>query len=194
MPKISAPTVAEHRAAQRTALMRAGEEVLVSSGLDGFTPAAVTARAGLARSSFYDYFPSKGDLLVAIAIDAMEQWNAELEQVLAEAEPGLPELHAFVDATMAMTADGRHTLAGVVRDAPIGQGQLERLMELHDLMLRPVSRVLRDVGADASGTSLALVQGVLNAGIQLVDHGADHREIAEHTFRLLTRGLIERPA
>ena len=54
MPKISAPTVAEHRAMQRAALVRAGEEVLLAAGLAGVTPRSVCERAGMSRSSFYD--------------------------------------------------------------------------------------------------------------------------------------------
>src|SRR5690606_28408530 len=82
MPKISAPTVAEHRAAQRAALVQAGEAVLIESGLGAVRPGAVCERAGLSRSSFYDYFSTRDDLLVAIAIDAMERWDTEVEQAL----------------------------------------------------------------------------------------------------------------
>lgn len=108
MPRITAPTVAEHRALQRAALLQAGEEVLVTGGLAAFSPTSVSERAGMARSSFYDYFPSKDDLLVAIAIDAMERWDAEIARALAGVEPGRAELRALVDATMRMTAEGKH--------------------------------------------------------------------------------------
>ena len=46
------------------------------------TPGAVCERAGLGRSSFYAYFPTKDDLLVAIAIDAMARWDADIEKAL----------------------------------------------------------------------------------------------------------------
>lgn len=52
MPKISAPTVAEHRVRQRGALLRAAIELLVDGGVSAVTPAAVSAAAGLARPSF----------------------------------------------------------------------------------------------------------------------------------------------
>ena len=96
MPKMTAPTVAEHRAAQRAALLAAGEAVIDEAGLAGFTPRSVCERAGMSRSSFYDYFPSKDDLLVAIAIAAIESWDAEIEEALAAVEPGLAELRAYV--------------------------------------------------------------------------------------------------
>lgn len=189
MPKISAPTVAEHRVAQRAALVRAGEGVLRESGLAGFSPRSVTERAGLARSSFYAYFPSKDDLLVAIAIDAIERWDEEIEQALGGVEPGWDELRAFVAATMAMTAEGKHDIAAVLREANLSPSRLDDLMVLHDALLRPVRRVLADLGSDDSGRSVMLVQGVLGAGVQLVSHGEDPRTVAADVFRLLAQGL-----
>lgn len=189
MPKISAPTVAEHRASQRAALVRAAEEILLESGLPGVTPRTVCERAGLSRPSFYDYFPSKDDLLVAVAIDAMDRWAAEINEALAGSEPGLPELRAFVDATMAMTADGKHAIAGALREAELSPSRFEGLMTLHDALMRPVQRVVLDLGLPASGSAAVLIQGLLGAGIQLIAHGVDHRAVADDIFRLLTRGL-----
>lgn len=190
MPKISAPTVAEHRAAQRAALLRAGEAVLLESGLAGTSPRTVCERAGLARSSFYDYFSTRDDLLVAIAIGAIERWDAEIEAALAGIEPGAAELRAFVDATMEMTAEGKHEIAGALRDADLSPSRFEDLMELHEALMRPVVRVLADFGLQDSRAAVALAQGVLGTGVQLVGHGMDHREVADQVYRLLTRGLL----
>jgi AcrR family transcriptional regulator len=190
MPKISAPTVAEHRAAQRAALVRAGEEILLDAGLGGFTPGSVTERAGLSRSSFYAYFPSKDDLLVAIAIDALERWDKEIELALANVEPGHDELRAFVSATMQMTAEGKHQIAGVLREADLAPSGFDDLMELHDALMRPVIRVLTDLGADTSMNTVALVQGVLGAGVDLVSRGANAAEVSEDVLRMLVRGFF----
>lgn len=190
MPKITAPTVAEHRASQREALISAGENILRSGGLAKFSPTSVSERAGIARSSFYDYFPSKDDLLVSIAISAMERWDAEIEEELHAVEPGTAELQAFVAATMRMTADGKHEIAAIVREADLTPSKVDELMALHDALFRPVIRVLTGLGMDSSQTSIILIHGVLNAGVQLVAHGVDHEQVAADVFRLLTQGLI----
>lgn len=192
MPRINAPTVAEHRAQQRAALIRAGESVVLEAGLSAVTPGSVSERAGMARSSFYDYFPTKDDLLVAIAIDAIERWDAELESALAGIEPGLPTLRAFVSATMAMTAEGRHAIAGVLREADLSPKRVDDLMALHDALMRPVRDVLADLGVADPEVAAVLVEGVLAAGIRLVSHGVDHGSVAEHAFRLLAEGIVVR--
>lgn len=188
MPRISAPTVAEHRAAQRAALLRAGEAVLLEASVAGVTPRSVCERAGLARSSFYDYFASKDDLLVAIAIDAIERWDAELEVALAATEPGAARLRSYVERTMAMTAEGRHAIAGALRDAPLSPSHRDDLMALHDAMLRPLATVLDELGLDTP-TTTALVHGLLGTGMELVDHGVDPAEVSRQIMRMLSGGI-----
>jgi hypothetical protein len=90
---------------------------------------------------------------------------------------------------MAMTAAGKHAIAGALRDANLSPSHLEDLMTLHDALLRPVNRVLSDLGLSGSKTAAPLVQGVLSAGVQLVTHGVDHHAVADDAFRLLARGL-----
>lgn len=190
MPKISAPTVAEHRASRRAALIRAGEEALREGGLAAVIPRGVCERAGLSRSSFYDYFTTRDDLLAAMAIEAIERWDAELDVELAGVERGLPALRRFVEATMSMTADGRHEIAGVLRDVNLAPSDMEDLMELHEVLMRPLLRILGDLEIAEPGTAMVLVNGVLGAGIQLVSHGTDHRLVSEEVYRLLTSGLV----
>lgn len=190
MPRITASSVAEHRANQRAALLRAGEDVMLSGGLAALSPTSVSERAGLARSSFYDYFRSKDDLVVAIAIDAMERWDAEIEERLEAVDPGVGELRAFIDATMRMAGDGRHAIAAIVRAAELTPGTTDDLMALHDALFRPVIRVLTGLGMQESHTSVMLIHGVLGAGVQLVTHGVDETQVADDVFHLLTRGLV----
>lgn len=189
MPKISAPTVAEHRAAQRAALVRAGAEVLLESGISGTIPRIVCERAGLTRSSFYDYFHSKDDLLIAIAIDAIESWDQEIEDALVGVEPGLAQLRAFVDATMRMTADGRHEVAGALREANLSPSSMDDLMKLHDALLRPLVHVLEGLGIEEARRRASLVQGMIGAGMELIAHGVDERTAADDVYRLLVGGL-----
>jgi AcrR family transcriptional regulator len=188
MPRISAPTVAEHRAAQRAALLRAGEAVLLEASVAGVTPRSVCERAGLARSSFYDYFASKDDLLVAIAIDAIERWDAELEVALGATEPGAARLRAYVEHTMAMTAEGRHAIAGALRDAPLSPSHRDDLMTLHDAMLRPLATVLDEQGLNTRATT-ALVHGLLGTGMELVDQGVDPAEVSRQIMQMLSGGI-----
>ncbi|MCD9153550.1 TetR/AcrR family transcriptional regulator [Aeromicrobium duanguangcaii] len=189
MPKISAPTVGAHREAQRAALLRAAEDLLKETGLSAVSPRSVSERAGLSRSSFYDYFPSKDDLIVAIAIEAFDRWNQELYDAMKPVDPGLPRLRALIDATMQMTADGDHRVASSLRQAELSPTQFEHLMALHDMLLRPVAEVLAELGVPERFVYLA--QGALMSGVQLVQRGVDPAQTADDVFVVLTAGLPE---
>ncbi|WP_313410188.1 TetR/AcrR family transcriptional regulator [Aeromicrobium sp.] len=190
MPKISAPTVGAHREAQRASLVRAAEAVLQDEGMAGINPRTVTERAGMSRSSFYDYFPSRDDLLIAVAIEAFDRWNHALAEALEDVPPGLPRLRALIDSTMRMTADGEHDLAGHFRQAEFSPSRFDDLMVLHDALLRPVAEVLADLGTP--DRFVALVHGALGAGVQAVQHGADPATTAQDVFALLESGLPRR--
>src|ERR1044071_5681440 len=75
MPRIDAPTVAEHRANQERALLDAARAVLLAHGPQAVTPATVGAAAGLARSSVYKYFRSGDEILSRIVADALAEWG-----------------------------------------------------------------------------------------------------------------------
>lgn len=53
------------RASSREVLAEAACELFLEQGYDATTVAEITQRAGLSRSSFFNYFASKGDLLWA---------------------------------------------------------------------------------------------------------------------------------
>lgn len=189
MPKISAPTVAEHRAAQRTALLLATRELLEAEGVAAATPAAVTRRAGLSRSSFYEYFASRDDLLVSVALQVFDEWNAELDDALAAAAPGMPRLRAYVTTALAMTADGHHRLATVLREADLSPTSREDMMAVHDRLTTPLVHVLDELGVDDPRMVGALVQGALASAMQLVSHGVPVGATAPGLISMLEHGI-----
>ncbi len=77
MPKISAPTVAEHRARTHEALLDAVSALIAERGYDAVSMADIARRAGVARTAIYNYAPDKSTLLIAAASrDAVEMKSA----------------------------------------------------------------------------------------------------------------------
>lgn len=190
MPKISEPTIREHRESVRAALLASASGIVATDGVAAVNPGSVTARAGLARSTFYKYFATRDDVLAALAVQAMREWDADLRAVMAPVEPGIPRLRALVAATMTMTADGRHDLAAALRDEPLNPSHQEDLMAIHDALFAPVVDVLEEVGVAQARRMSYLVQGVLGSGVQLVMHGVDPDEVTDDVFQMIAHGLI----
>lgn len=189
MPRISAATVAEHRAAQRAAILAAGEAIIRESGAAAVTPRAVGERAGLARSSFYEYFPSRDDLLAAIALEAFEAWAEEIGAAMSAAARGRPRLHAYVEATMRMAADGKHELATELQQIEISPASLETIMAMHERLIAPLRSALEEAGVADIARQGELVQGLITAGLHIVRRGTPADEVSASIVAVLDGGV-----
>ncbi|MGH1549681.1 TetR/AcrR family transcriptional regulator [Leifsonia poae] len=188
MPRISAATVAEHRAAQLAALLGAAVELIHEKGIEAVTPKAVGERAGLARSSVYEYFASRDDILVAVAIAAIERWDAEVEERLA-GRTGMERLSLFVYESMRMAAEGRHHIATQLAQAQLSPNDRDELARMHAELMRPVDLVLSDLEVEQPTIVGALTQSLLEGGMRLVEHGADPDVVADRIVRMLTSAI-----
>lgn len=189
MPKISASTVAEHRHAQHSALLAAAEQILLEDGVDAVTPGKVTSAAGLGRSTFYEYFPSRDDILVALARVAFEQWNAELQSATDAAPAGADRLRVYVEKTLAMTADGRHHLATALRDVDLSPKGREDIAALHDALAKPIMELMASLPFPTSPLSPMFVRGALGSGMTLVNHGVPAAQVASQLTPFILGGL-----
>lgn len=190
MPKIKSSTVAENRVERRRALLEAAVAIIAEGGIGAVTPRSVGERAGLARSSFYEYFPSKDDLLAAVAMQAFEEWARELEEAVSQAEPGLDRLYAYVERTLQMTADGKHTLATGLQAADLSPKSFDAIMAMHDTLTEPLRTLLEEIGIGEAVTKAVLVQGLVNAGMQLVGHGIDPKAVTDSINEMLRDGVL----
>ncbi|WP_432165756.1 TetR/AcrR family transcriptional regulator [Streptomyces sp. bgisy031] len=193
MPKISAATVPEHRAQQRAALIRAAVDVLAEQGAAAVTPAAVTARAGLARSSFYQYFPSSGALLAAVVEDAFTAADAAMSQALNTASEPRARIDAFVRAELHLAARGLHRPAAALMRADLPAECRDRVHELHHLHYTPLITAVADLCPTDPHLTAQLIGGLLQAAMTAVDQGTDPDHVATRTLTLIHQGLGEEP-
>ncbi|KOX24269.1 TetR/AcrR family transcriptional regulator [Nocardiopsis sp. NRRL B-16309] len=104
MPKITAPTIAAHRAQTRERIMEAVDELIRSQGIDRVSMTDVANAAGITRTALYNYFPDKPALLLAFT-----------EQVsTAFVERYRRELPSGVSAARRLSAFLRLQLEGIV--------------------------------------------------------------------------------
>lgn len=147
MPKIDAPTVAEHRAAVQKRLVDAAEEILRSGQPENLTAAAVTQAAGIARNSIYRYVESVEDLHGLVLERYLPAWLEAVAAELATVEEPDQRIVVWVRANIQQAAHSGHGwLMGLGRRSPSNVTK-EVMDSAHSLM--------RDALADAWG---ALIQ------------------------------------
>ncbi|GAA3229812.1 TetR/AcrR family transcriptional regulator [Streptomyces sp. XM83C] len=191
MPKINAATVAEHRAQQRAALIRAAVDILVAQGATAVTPAAVGARAGLARSSFYQYFPSSAALLASIVEEAFTAADAAIAEALADVHEPAARFDAFIRTELHLAAQGAHRPAKALLQADLPPECLARVHELHHRHNAPLQAAITALTGetDASALTAQLVGGTVQAAMTAIEHGADPTQVTDRALALLHHGL-----
>ena len=78
MPRIRAESIAAHKEASRTAILDAAQKVFLANGFAGGSLSAVADVAGIPRTTIYEYFPSKGHILLAVLQERIPPLLAEL--------------------------------------------------------------------------------------------------------------------
>lgn len=96
MPRISAATVAEHRAQVQQRVFDAWGRLITEHGYDGITLADLAAEAGIGRTAIYNYFPDKEAVLLAYAARQIDTFLADLQAKLAGATSASEQLRIFI--------------------------------------------------------------------------------------------------
>ena len=172
MPRIDAPTVAEHHAQRRAALVSAAVDLLAHEGPTAVQPAGVAAGAGLARSSVYQYFPSTGALLGAAVEEMFRRALADVEDPTAAAGSAHDRVTAYVDAGLDAALAGHLPLPSYAGLALPGECQA-RVVALHVALMAPLVSALEDAGVDDATGVAGLVNGALGAGAAQIARGED---------------------
>lgn len=183
MPRINAETLAQHREQQRRTILDAARELLAEASTDpsGGAPslAAVGRRAGLARTSLYQYFASREELLDAVIADVFPQWQERLHTAMAAVEGRGAKVRAYCRVSLDLVAEGEHAVvAGLslhARDRVTTAGR-----ELHDTVVRPVIEAL-----GGSNDLAEMVQSVVWTASKQIEDGRDVDDVMGHVEGLL---------
>jgi len=145
VPRIQAPTVAEHRARQREAILDAARALLAENG-ESPSLAAAGARAGLARSSVYEYFSSRDDLLAAVVADVLPAWAGRIvDAVNAAPTPG-ERVWAYVTANVELFAGSEQAVARALTNVVDPAVLAAPMAEFHQSLRKPLLAALRSHG------------------------------------------------
>ena len=189
MPKINAPSVAEHREQQRQSLLEAALAILVSEGASAVTPAAIGARTGLARSSVYRYFSTSDQIIATVVEEAFPAWSGALAGALAAAGTPAAQVDAYVRETLVQAAVGAHRPMAALSSAQLPPACRARITELHRDAAAPLIAALTELGVAQPRLTAELLGGLMLAGMNAVEHGSALEEVTERTLALVHRGL-----
>ena len=189
MPRIEAPTVAEHHQMRRAALIAAAGDLLAADGVEAVTLGAVGAASGLARSSVYQYFDSTGSLLAAVVEQEIPRATAHLAAVVARAGDPAEKVEAFVKASLRAATDDNHRAMTALGWADLPPQCQTRLAELHREQLAPLVGALTDLGARDPQITATLIYGLVRAAATAINTGAPRTRVTRETLSLIRSGV-----
>ncbi|GLZ04688.1 TetR family transcriptional regulator [Actinomadura sp. NBRC 104412] len=167
MPRISEPTVAEHRARQLRTLLDAARALVAEEGIEALSLAALARRVGVSRPGLYEYFRSKDDLVAAIVEEELPRW-ASLVAASLDGPDGLAgKVGAYVRAQLEVMTDGRHAAAVALVEHALAEPARERIRDGHAQLLRPLVTALAEGGVPEPELRAELIQGIVDTAAKL---------------------------
>jgi AcrR family transcriptional regulator len=145
VPRITAPTVAEHREQQLRAVLDSARAILGETRAAP-TLAATAERAGLARSSIYRYFASAEELLAAVVADVFPEWAGKVRQRVEEASTPGEKVWAYVCANVDLFASSEQDVASALSEVADPHLLRQPMEAFHAELQRPLLAALADHG------------------------------------------------
>ncbi len=190
MPRIDAPTIAQHRAQRRRALLDAARALLAENPHQIPTLAAVATRARLPRSSVYEYFPSRRDLLLELVQEVLPNWSRRVTGVMAAAGSPGEKVLAYATANLRLVAEGEHALATALIQSVPGEQVNASTQDMHEQMSQPLSAALTELGLSDPAVTASLISSVVYTASRMIEAGSDAVSIEARVRELLAPFLL----
>ena len=178
MPKIQTDSLTEHRDWRRNQLIEAAAAIALESGGDSITVAAVAQRAGLSRTSVYEYFGSSSDLIADLIIDELKTFTDILNVAVDEISDPYEAIAQWIETSLSYVADGRHLLAKALNATDIPRERGVHIAAAHRALLAPLTASLQAIGVEDTAQALYLLQAATDVATKRIENGNDaEREI-----------------
>jgi AcrR family transcriptional regulator len=189
MPRIEAPTVAEHHAARAAELSRLAVEIVETDGAAALTVAELARRAGLSRPSLYSYFQSRDDLVTTICEQAVTVWAEEVIATMEEETDPLLRLRAFITAQLEAAAASKHQAAFALLESGLSREGHERVMAAHAPLQAALREAVEQIGLETAAAVVPMVQAVVSSAYGQIRAGADADRVMRGASRFVEGGL-----
>jgi AcrR family transcriptional regulator len=172
MPKISTPDLASHRDWRRNQLIAAATEIAIEGGSASISIAAVAARAGLSRTSVYEYFASSQDLVADLLIEELNNFSELLKESIADQSDPVTALKIWIETSLNYVGDGRHLLAKSLHATTLPRERNAEIAAAHRQMLAPLSKTFAALGITDTARALSQLQATTDVATRRIESGA----------------------
>lgn len=184
MPRITADTVAQHRANQERLLLDVAHAILEETG-EIASMREVAERAGLARSSVYHYFESREALLQALVADIFPRWTVRITDAMDAAPDPSGRLVAYAVENLRLVYEGAHAVGSALQALTPGEALDEQAMRMHRAIQEPLIRTLEDLGAEDPESLSEMINAVVHASTRQLEAGKALSQITSNLVAMI---------
>ena len=141
MPRIRAASIDEHKELTRRAILEAAKDLIGEVGTAEVSLAELAAAAGIGRTTFYEYFTDRDDVIASLVEEELPEVLIDLITGVS-AELSEDRLAGLVAATVEFVVD--NPVLGLIlhREVPrLSQAAQDRIMVAHASLSREMANV-----------------------------------------------------
>jgi AcrR family transcriptional regulator len=172
-PRIQAATIVEQRQMRQRQLIDAALAIALESGAANITVAAVAKRAGLARSSMYEYFSSSADLIADLVIEELALYQKRLAQAVNGTQDPYQHIELWIAEALQYVVDGRHMLIKSLNAAAIPEFRRDEISQGHRNLMTTISARLQEIGLTDIRGAMSYLQNTIEAASVRIESGSD---------------------
>lgn len=189
MPHIQTQSLAQHREWRRGQLIEAATAIALESGGGAITVSSVAERAGLARTSVYEYFSSSSDIVADLVIEELRNFAAILKESIGDCDAPYECIESWVGAALHYIADGRHLLAKALNATSLPQERATAIGAAHRALLAPLHEALENIGVNDIAQALAYIQATTDVAAKRIEAGHEAESEIKSATRFCVSGL-----
>jgi AcrR family transcriptional regulator len=190
MPRIETETLAQHRDWRRNQLIEAAASIALESGGAAVTVAAVAQRAGLSRTSVYEYFGSGSELVADLVIDELGTFAATLNEAVSDCVDPQCIVTCWIKGALEYIADGRHLLAKALNATSMPQSRAQQIGMAHRVLMAPLVKAVEELGVKDTQRALSFIQAITDASTKRIESGHDAEGEIAYATSFCINGLI----
>jgi len=168
-------------------------ELALANGAGSITVAAVAAKAGLARSSIYEYFSSSADLVADLVLEELASYTRRLSAAVTGATDPYLRIELWITESLRYVADGRHMLVKSLNTISTPDERKDEIIIGHRRMMAPLNQSLVEIQVADVRIAGALLASVTDAASIRIDAGNDAGLEIQSAVKFALAGLRALP-
>lgn len=195
MPK-GIPLTEEEQARRRKEIFHASVHLFLNKGFNETSMREIAEAAGIGKSTLYDYFPTKADILLSFVEDELQQLTGRVLEIANQNIGAQEKLRQIMFAYMEYLATNEDFYMKLsVEVQRLAQNSLEQIQrkrhDLQDLLCKIIDEGIRE-GSFRRVNSLLATRVILSAltpAIYATRPSGSREQMMEEAFTLMLKGI-----